>query len=194
MASDRPLVIALNGPPGVGKDTLAEVILSEYTGLFTQLSIKEPLLELAFKDPAYGHVISRVWASGAEHGLKDLDVLLVNGEVMTPRAMLINIATCLREQYGDDYFARKIADKIVRLGNDKAIIITDLGFECEQKELERHCDVILVHMERDGHTFENDSRNYLPQRGMHFSLSNNTDVKQLKQEFVEKLGKVLGFS
>jgi hypothetical protein len=191
MAFDRPLVIALNGPPGVGKDTLAEALLSEHPNLFNQLSIKAPLLNMAYKDPIYGHVIAHAWAPGAEYGLKDMPVLLANGDVMTPRTMLINIATHIRHEYGDGYFARKAAEKIVEMGSKRIIIITDIGFECERRELEVCCDVILVRIERVGHTFQNDSRAYLPMRGLYFALSNNTSIDLLKEQFCTKLGSML---
>jgi hypothetical protein len=191
MASDRPLVIALNGPPGVGKDTLAEALLSEHPDLFTQLSIKAPLLNMAYKDPMYGHIIARVWAPGAEYGLKDMPVLLANGDVMTPRTMLIDIATHIRHQYGDGYFAHKAAERIIEMGSKRIIIITDIGFECERRELELRCDVILVRIERVGHTFQNDSRAYLPMRGLSFALSNNTSIDLLKEQFYTKLGSML---
>lgn len=189
--AERPLVIALNGPPGVGKDTLAEALLSSYKTLFTQLSVKEPLLETASKDPEYGSIIAHVWAPGANHALKDAPYIFANGQSLTPRAMLIQIATRLRNQYGDGYFARKAVEKILKMSTERAIVVTDVGFECELKELEMHCDVVLVRMEREGCTFANDSRTYLPLRGMHFTLSNNSNIQTMKDCFLNSLAKAL---
>lgn len=184
--AERPLVIALNGPPGVGKDTLADFLCSRNKGQFTQLSIKEPLLEMACKDPQYGSIISQVWAPGAHHMLKDIPVTVDNRETLTPRAMLIDIATRLRSQYGDGYFARKAVEKILAMDTAKQVfIITDVGFECELKELEMHCDVVLVHMSRIQYTFDNDSRSYLSRPNTIY-LHNDSTIASLASQFSEK--------
>lgn len=187
MTAEKPLVIALNGPPGVGKDALADSLMKYMSDCFTRLSIKEPLLEMAYKDPDYGHVIAHVWAPGADHSLKDTPVILANGLSMTPRDMIITVATRLRQQHGDNYFAKKAAEKIGKMAiSEKAILITDVGFDCELSELEKNCDVLLVHMTRTGCSFANDSRNYLTHPNTIF-LSNNSSVSALQEQFLISL-------
>lgn len=183
--STKPVVFALNGPPGSGKDTLASELLSKYK-IFAKYCVKDPLLAIARRDPIYGHVINHVWAPGADHSLKDMEVTLANGNKTTPRAMLIEIATRLRQTHGENCFSRIVAEKIVRSSSNKIILITDLGFECELNEMEKNCNVVLIRMSRKGCSFDKDSRSYLERPNM-ICISNDSSVGDLADRFMSAL-------
>lgn len=152
--------IVLNGPPGSGKDTIANML--------------EPMgfKHRAFKDTLYiatlAHfgVVSRDARVNAMLWMKDRalkesnDCPYFNG--LSPREALIYVSEkVIKPNYGDDYFGVQ-AFRACGLDNDKETVFSDGGFGSEILPLLEHfSSVLVVRLRREGYSFEGDSRRYI---------------------------------
>lgn len=178
------VVTILNGPPGSGKDTLADMLIEE-----AKAGGVKNVHHLRFKDVLYqetaehfdvpiGYLIEV--ASDTIQKEKPLSVL----QGKTPREALIHVSeNIIKPLHGDDYFGRKTKEKMLSLvsGDEFEInyfVISDSGF---YEELYALCgphidDLIFVKIHRDGHSFKGDSRKYLS-TGVVEAIINYTEVR-----------------
>lgn len=150
-------VILLNGPKGVGKDYVAsryidvDPLLSERI-----LPIMWPMKVEALRDagvhPALVHELeNRKDEPAPELGSK------------TPRNLYIEYGQRKRKEYGRNY----IANLWMRKASDmryNTIVVPDVRFQPEVAAAVRLVgsrNVMLVHVHRDGHTWEGDIGSYL---------------------------------
>lgn len=153
-------VILLNGPPNSGKDTLAAGLANHLLPYQTAVlrSFKTPLYQLA--SIFYGIPFDEVITLCTDRDLKDRH----SDEFgCTPREALIFISeTVVKPNFGDDWFGLQA---VRSLAEDCINIFTDSGFEKEAMplyEIAGRDNFLLVHVHRDGCSFEGDSRDYLP--------------------------------
>lgn len=164
--TNKMVVILLNGPPRSGKDTLANYIEKKYG--FTHLQIKEILVQTTVK---LFDISRELWDDKYEsHKEVKLDYLSIfrggpfAGETFkfTPREALIYVSEhVLKPVYGEGIFGKVIANRIEK---DENYIISDSGFDKEVIEIVEKVgekNVFLIKLSRRGHSFANDSRNYL---------------------------------
>lgn len=155
-APEKPKrVILLNGPPGVGKDTLAAVI--EAMGQGTQVSFKEHLIAIAL-------VVSGVtrddWdAYVGDRVLKETPSSTFAG--LSPRQFLIKVSEeWVKPLYDDKYFGHRLAEKLSHVPGDA--VVSDSGFASEVQPLvDAGYDVHIVRLHRFDYDFDGDSRGYL---------------------------------
>ena len=156
------VAVILNGPPGCGKDTIANKIVSQSNFVKHQ-----------FKDALYEHTakhfqvdLDKFTHFASDRELKDSKSLAGLGS-RTPRQALIHVSEeVYKPRYGTDYFGKVEAGRVRehkgRMGGKLNVIYPDGGFESEVPPIESEFDlVIIVRLHRDGFTFEGDSRNYL---------------------------------
>lgn len=150
-AYDPMVILAMNGPPGSGKDYLANRIrefLEDHEVNTVSLTFADPIhAELEQKYPLW----KDIWTVEQKNSPCDQ----LGGR--TPRSVLIEYATALREQ--DDYiFLRKTVEQAEARRAD-VCILTDLGYEHERKFLESYAgQVIIVSVSAEGCDYVQDNR------------------------------------
>lgn len=168
--SIKSIAVVLNGPPGCGKDTIANRIVEK--GLVENLG--KPLFHKhQFKDALYEHTakhfkvdLDKFIHYASDRDLKDSKSLAGLGG-RTPRQALIHVSEEIyKPREGVDYFGRVEAARVRehkgRLGGIINVIYPDGGFESEVPPIESEFDaVLIIRLHRDGFNFEGDSRNYL---------------------------------
>lgn len=156
------VAVVLNGPPGCGKDTLAN-----------RLADKDSIIKRQFKDALYAHTakyfnvgLDEFIHFASDRVLKD-SVSLSGLHGRTPRQALIHVSEDIyKPRYGSDYFGKVEADNVRelagRLDSSFTVIYPDGGFPDEVVAIESEFDVVvIVRLHRDGFDFSNDSRNYI---------------------------------
>ena len=154
-ANKQKDIIILNGPPGSGKDALCKVIC-EHTRT-KHLEVKARLFDLALS--ISGLTAPVWWGLYNDREKKERPTPLLGG--LSPRGFMIYISEqVMKPLFGADYFGRYAAAQAESCPSD-VIIFTDGGFREEVKLLAEVGNVHLVHLYREGYTFDGDSRSYL---------------------------------
>ena len=194
----KPLVIMFNAPPRAGKDTACEILMRKFPESVKYEYFKEYLYKESAKVLGLDF---NFWASVCQNGdLKDKPMLrLQTGEAegsLTPRDILINVAeNILKPKHGKDCIANATAHKIAKTiqqfkaekGYNPIIVVPDLGFPYEADAVRTiipSAEVAVVHIKRDGYTFEGDSRNYVPKAKYRIE---NTTLKAFEESVLSIL-------
>jgi len=148
------LCVILNGPPGVGKDTLAERL--EAYGFHHQ-SFKTQL----YRDTAtHFRVDLDVFkAAATDRELKERPFAPTG---ISPRDMMIYTSEkVMKPALGEDYYGKAAVQRCI--WNDLPLVVfSDGGFKEEilpLQDLYEH--VVIFRLHRDGFDFNNDSRSYI---------------------------------
>lgn len=160
--------IVLNGPPGSGKDESARILLN---------SIKVNHLEFKSGLRIWARAISGLpldeWVKLETRELKEVPTskLLVYGEPVSPRQFYQWVSeVVVKPILGEDYFGNHAASQLI----DGVNVFTDGGFYGEVEPVKNKSDKFaLVRLERDGCTFEGDTRSYLD-NPTHTIINNGT--------------------
>ena len=194
----KPLVIMFNAPPRAGKDTACEILMRKFPESVKYEYFKEYLYKESAKVVGLDF---NFWASVCQNGdLKDKPMLrLQTGEAegsVTPRDILINVAeNILKPKHGKDCIANATAHKIAKTiqqfkaekGYNPIIVVPDLGFPYEADAVRTiipSAEVAVVHIKREGYTFEGDSRNYVPKAKYRIE---NTTLKAFEESVLSIL-------
>lgn len=194
----KPLVIMFNAPPRAGKDTACEILMRKFPESVKYEYFKEYLYKESAKVLGLDF---NFWASVCQNGdLKDKPMLrLQTGEAegsVTPRDILINVAeNILKPKHGKDCIANATAHKIAKTiqqfkaekGYNPIIVVPDLGFPYEADAVRTiipSAEVAVVHIKREGYTFEGDSRNYVPKAKYRIE---NTTLKSFEESVLSIL-------
>ena len=194
----KPLVIMFNAPPRAGKDTACEILMRKFPESVKYEYFKEYLYKESAKVLGLDF---NFWASVCQNGdLKDKPMLRLQtggaeGSV-TPRDILINVAeNILKPKHGKDCIANATAHKIAKTiqqfkaekGYNPIIVVPDLGFPYEADAVRAiipSAEVAVVHIKREGYTFEGDSRNYVPKAKYRIE---NTTLKAFEESVLSIL-------
>jgi dephospho-CoA kinase len=165
-------IILLNGPPGVGKDTIANILIEKYGGV-----------NLKFTQPLRDSVC-------AIFGILDSELDFRKNRPIDPaksnyriRDAMIDIAEIvIKPNVSKDWFANILLNKI----NDQdLIIISDLGFirelEVIYASLKDTYEFELWKIYRTGKDFARDSRNYVEFPIKTRNISNMGDLQALQE-------------
>ena len=194
----KPLVVMFNAPPRAGKDTACEILMRKFPESVKYEYFKEYLYKESAKVLGLDF---NFWASVCQNGdLKDKPMLrLQTGEAegsVTPRDILINVAeNILKPKHGKDCIANATAHKIAKTiqqfkaekGYNPIIVVPDLGFPYEADAVRAiipSAEVAVVHIKREGYTFEGDSRNYVPKAKYRIE---NTTLKAFEESVLSIL-------
>ena len=181
-------VVIFNAPPCAGKDVSADYMHS-YFQSGQRLSFKEALYEDTAKyfdidvndlieyheNRSLKEIPSELFPKHKKHSLKQyfFALLFVIGAVFnirylmslgyySSREALIHVSEdIMKPKYGQDYYGRKFLEK-VESSPERYVFAADGGFNSEIVPLlEAGYNVYIVHLERNGVTFDNDSRKLL---------------------------------
>lgn len=181
------LAVVLNGPPGCGKDTIANALVDPVNGHLWPMDLNT-FVKHQFKDALYEHTAKHFQVDldkfihyASDRELKDSKSLAGLGG-RTPRQALIHVSEEIyKPREGVDYFGRVEANRVLehkgRLGGIINVIYPDGGFGSEILPVESEFDaVLIIRLHRDGFNFEGDSRNYI-------NLP-NTETRQTVDEYL----------
>ncbi|AFR52063.1 hypothetical protein ECBP2_0030 [Escherichia phage ECBP2] len=185
----KPLVVILNGPPGCGKDTIANSWLEKTLGN----DEFRPHVK-AFKEPMY-----RVAAAALGLPLHEFMELYNDREWKehnrpewggkSVRDLMISTSeNYLKPMFGDTCMGKLAVSSIQQqqlLGQNDVIVFSDGGFKAEVEELEKHFDVRVIQIYRDGCTFEGDSRSYIEGTNLSTYLLFNDGSVEEAVEYLE---------
>lgn len=158
-------VIILNGPPGVGKDTIADLL--DLQG-YEKRSFKEPMFQIV--DTLLGRVLYEEFLQRYDD--RDLKESHWNAIGMSPRELMIHISEdFVKPTMGEKHFGVLAARP---LRENSMYVFSDGGFPSEVQGLaEAGADVTVIRLRRKGFSFEGDSRNFI----LHDSLWKTVDLQ-----------------
>ena len=153
--------VLLNGPPGCGKDTAA-------SHLIPYINFKH----LKFAAPIKRMVAGLLDCSMSElEKIKDIPNRMLRYENYvthrdaTPRQLLIALSEELfKPTFGGSFFGNALWCEAC-ISPAELFIVSDCGFSSEVERLISNAgksNCLLIRIHREGHTFDGDSRSYLP--------------------------------
>lgn len=162
-------IIVLNGPPGCGKDTLGR-ILEELIEDACTIQFKDPMFDVARVILPFPE--DEFLARYHNRELKEVPWDKLGG--ISCRELMIKISEeWMKPLLGKDVFGKLAVAGIENLetvGYETAVL-TDSGFQEEFTTLQDTFgkeNVHLVRLEREGFTFDGDSRGYIASNGSPF--------------------------
>lgn len=158
--------IILNGPPGVGKDTLADLLVQTMPH-FTKIEFKGSLY--IHTADYFGVFLPTFIAMATDRDRKELKQECLKLEIkgagvfyLSPREAMIFVSeNVYKKKIGSHYFGSVVAHNC-RIEGYKNIVFPDGGFIEEVRELANAgYNVSIIRLHRDGFDFSNDSRDYI---------------------------------
>ncbi|EPX84023.1 hypothetical protein [Salipiger mucosus] len=150
-------LVMFNGPPRAGKDTAGEICRSLIGDMAHADFVK---FTTSIKNAAH----QELGLAGDAHAFEDLkDTPLSEFRGMSPREFYIDKSERLRAEHGYDIVARLLVRSLETVDAD-IVVNTDLGMDYEADHLIRHFgaeNTTLVRIHRDGHTFDDDCREFV---------------------------------
>ena len=147
--------VILNGPPGCGKDTIANLMGSKG---FQHHRFKEGLYEETISHYGVHPAIAESLFTDRE--AKEVPSPLFGG--LSPRGALIHVSEdIIKPTFGKEFFGWKAALGCVNTDSSLSVF-SDGGFPEEIVPLAEVFEHVLIfHLHRDSFGFEGDSRNYV---------------------------------
>lgn len=170
-------IIILNGCPGSGKDTVSEYICKKYN--YKSIAFKDGAFELVYN--YYNLSKDEYMSLYNDRSLKEKPSDKLDNK--SPRkAMQYVVEEVYKKKYGRDFLAKKIINQIK---NDKSnnYVISDLGLDEEEISVHYHLrneDYMIIYIDRDGYTFENDTRS--KRQIIHRTITNNSTLEDLYKQ------------
>jgi hypothetical protein len=172
--ADRITYVLLNGPSMVGKsDVVAPILCQElrkYCSNIHQDSFSAPLK----------HFIATALSARYNEMKKDVPVAELNG--YSVREFVIDLSEqYLKVRYGEDVLGRLLHYRVLRINPIPRFVVVDSsGFTDERDALPR---TVTIRVEREGFTFEGDSRSHLPDPD--YTISNNGTIDELRAKLAQ---------
>lgn len=151
-------IIILNGPAGVGKDTIGSELEAYYD--CNLVSFKRPMFGIA-ASLLGGKSFDKFITAYDDRNQKDQPQSFLGGK--TCREFMIWISeSIVKPLLGNQHFSKLLSELLNRCDDGSVFVCTDGGFPEEVIQLvEDGHDVTLVRLFMDGKTFEGDSRDYI---------------------------------
>lgn len=158
-------VIILNGPPGSGKDTIADFIAAEFNAEHLRFKTKLYAITALINNIK----LDTFMRYASDKDTKD-STKLARG--LTARQLLIETSeNVIKPYYGKEYFGNDVGNSILK-SNKSLFAISDGGFPEELSSMIgagclNYSDVVIVKLYRTGCNFDNDSRTYFNEALLH---------------------------
>lgn len=158
-------IIILNGPAGVGKDTIGNALAADYN--CTTTSFKRPMFEIAASILG-ARAFSKFITAYDDRDQKEQPQSFLGGK--TCREFMIWISeTVVKPLFGNQQFGKLMSEHIRLCDEGFCFVCTDGGFPDEVIRLvEDGHYVTLVRLFMDSKTFAGDSRDYIRIKESHF--------------------------
>ena len=172
--------ILLNGPPRCGKDTIASIICRNFPARKYKMTrpMDAALSGLFNIDPVH-------WSRKFREELKDTKCQELLDD--TPRDALISLSEdWIKQRYGSEALGELAIRFLSSPSTSHITVISDTGFRDEAHPLFRRYgfhNFLLVHVHREGCTFDNDSRSYWSAPLINtFEFHNRYDLELLEHQ------------
>ena len=158
-------IIILNGPAGVGKDTIGSELEAYYD--CNMVSFKRPMFGIA-ASLLGGESFDKFIAAYDDRNQKEQPQSFLGGK--TCREFMIWISeSVVKPLFGNRHFGKLLSELLKRCDDGSVFVCTDGGFPDEVIQLvEDGHDVTVVRLFMEGKTFAGDSRNYIRIKESHF--------------------------
>jgi hypothetical protein len=185
-------VIILNAPPSSGKDIAADWVVEKFEA--QHLRFKDQLYRVAAQIAGIPLTRMVTLASDREYKEKTARFFRVGGKFVSPRQWLIHCSeSVVKPLLGKEFFGKSLANSIEK----DLVIVSDGGFPEELVPvLTAGHDVYILRIERDGYTFDGDSRNYFDVSPAYRTIliENNGTLEQFKNKILNTVDDILGNS
>ena len=185
--------LILNGPPQVGKDTLADLLVQNCPGI-QKKQFKERLYADTMEEFGLTRTVDQAefMFRANERMKKEKPWKKLGG--FSPRQALIHTSEyVIKPNQGSEYFGVAAAGECL-LSNAQVAVFSDGGFVDEIAPLkEIYTNFIVFRLYRNGCSFEGDSRTYLPDGSNVFDINLIDDMPGIAlYEIYLKLSIVVG--
>lgn len=170
-------IVLLNGPPRSGKDTAFRAIKK-------RLPYAQEIKFTSFVKSQTHEFYGLQCEEDAYEFLKDTP--LPDFKMLTPRQAYIKRSLELRAEHGEDVVARDFVARLRRLSSPFVVnsdIGTDLEAELVLEEVGPH-GIFCIQIEREGHSFDSDCRNYVNLKGVACRRIRNENIDIFEAEVV----------
>lgn len=179
-------IVAFNGPPRSGKDTLAELLANHMDQQGVGIMVVPESLSLPLREIAYAMTGWTGPTDGPNYeSFKTTQFQAFN--FIDGRHVMIDVSErFLKPVYGIEIMAELLRARNENIG-PAVLLVRDSGFQIEVDPLIRWVgpkNLCIVTVNRDGTSFDNDSREwvYHSDPEMQLSVDNNHDLAHLSTE------------
>lgn len=183
-------IVAFNGPPQCGKDTLAGMLAAHMDSqrvsapaLLENLSY--PLRVIAYSMVGKNYAESRLSLAIPYESFKKR---YFEQFARTGRELMIDVSErFLKQVYEPEIMAKMLLARLENVPSNTVVLLCDSGFQLEVDPLIRECgseNVCIVQVHRPGLDFLNDSREWVhhPDPHMQLGVNNDLDLAHLRTE------------
>jgi len=179
-------VLILNAPPNSGKDSIADYLV-EHHG-YIKLSFKSALFEMLYK---VFSIDNPEWFMQTHYTRETkgqpCSLLRIGDRIMSPREALIFLSeSVVKPLWGDAYFGTRAAQHI-DVSKDNMYVFPDGGFIEELIPLVDRVgaeNITVVKIQRDGCSFQNDSRDYVDVASLgcrQYNANNSSTIENIAE-------------
>ena len=165
------MIILLNGPPGCGKDTVAEYITKKYN--FTHLQFKKNLIDVTKRflkiedenwESYYSRKDQKIICRPSPLSLSDPEITKEREFISIRQFMIFMAEEVLKPTFGKGIFAKNMLTTS-QVWNEN-FVISDLGFAEEINQIMEETGAVrskrvIVRIDREGCNFLQDSRDWV---------------------------------
>lgn len=146
MKQAKTVYVGITGRAGAGKDTFASMLrehLDNYMIISARFALADALKLAAVSLFNVDHmdIYDRKYKEVKREGeFSELSI----------REMLQRLGTCVRKEFGEDFFIRNLRDTIESYSAAEAILVTDVRYQNEAAWILSHPKSLLISVDRPG--------------------------------------------